>query len=115
MREARKILAESFTLTGESGPIQTEPVGGANQPGFLNAVYRIRTSLSLPGLEKALKGIETRLGRTRTGDRYAPRIIDLDVLVWNGEIVDSDVFERLFLQKLLGEIGVFVKSRPRSL
>ena len=112
MRAARKILAESFLLTGESGLLFTDPVGRAGQPRFLNAVYRIRTSLSRPELEKMLKGIESRLGRVRTGDRYAPRTIDLDLLAWNGEIVNPDVSERSFLRKLLEEIDFWVESRP---
>ncbi|MBN1892944.1 2-amino-4-hydroxy-6-hydroxymethyldihydropteridine diphosphokinase [bacterium] len=112
IREARKILTETFTLTAESGPLMTEPVGGRPQPFFMNAVYRIRTPLGRTELDRMLKRVESRMGRIRTADRYAPRIMDLDILVWNGKIVHPDVFERKFLRKLLREIGFTVDSRP---
>jgi 7,8-dihydro-6-hydroxymethylpterin-pyrophosphokinase len=44
------------------------------------------------------------MGRDRTGPKFGPRCIDLDIVVWNGEIVDEDYYTRDFLQKSVAEL-----------
>jgi 2-amino-4-hydroxy-6-hydroxymethyldihydropteridine diphosphokinase len=51
-----------------------------------------------------LKELESKLGRVNTDNRYGPRTIDLDILVWNGEVVDEEVYEREFLRKSIKEL-----------
>ena len=46
----------------------------------------------------ALRELETQVGRVRAVHRDEPRRIDLDIAVWNGEVVDPDVHERAFLR-----------------
>ena len=48
--------------------------------------------------------LESQLGRVRSADRYAPRPIDLDIIVWNDEIIDEDVHERDFLSRSIQEV-----------
>src|SRR5687767_731862 len=60
---------------------ETEPVGVADQPWFLNAVLAIETELEPGELLSALKRIETDLGRV-PGPRWGPRLIDLDILLY---------------------------------
>ena len=67
----------------------TEPVGYADQPAFLNAAVAIETELSPRNLLERLLAVERRLGRTRGGPRYGPRTIDLDLLVYGDERVEE--------------------------
>ena len=69
---------------------ETEPVGYQNQPSFLNGAALIETTLSARELLERLLGIETRLGRVRgEGPRFAPRTIDLDLLLYGAETIDE--------------------------
>jgi 2-amino-4-hydroxy-6-hydroxymethyldihydropteridine diphosphokinase len=53
-----------------------------NDPDYLNGVLEIRTTLGPQALVAVLEGVESALGRVRTGDRYAPRAMDLDLLLF---------------------------------
>jgi 2-amino-4-hydroxy-6-hydroxymethyldihydropteridine diphosphokinase len=68
---------------------ETEPVGVVDQPAFLNGAAELETTLPPRALLAALLRIEQRLGRVRDGTRWAPRTIDLDLLVYAGELVDE--------------------------
>jgi 2-amino-4-hydroxy-6-hydroxymethyldihydropteridine diphosphokinase len=68
---------------------ETDPVGYADQPRFLNGVVAVDTDLSPRALLDELLAIEQELGRVRTGPRYGPRSIDLDLLVY-GDVVLSE-------------------------
>ena len=60
---------------------ETPAVGGANdQPNYFNAAALLETNLSPQDLRRALRRIETKLGRVRTADKFAPRTVDLDVV-----------------------------------
>jgi 2-amino-4-hydroxy-6-hydroxymethyldihydropteridine diphosphokinase len=67
---------------------ETDPVGVVDQPKFLNGVVALETSLSSRELLEALLSVERELGRTR-GERWGPRTIDLDLLVYGDEVVDE--------------------------
>lgn len=61
---------------------ETEPVGEIlDQPDFINAVIRVRTSLSPEQLLEVSKAIEVEHGRAFAGPRHGPRPIDLDLLL----------------------------------
>jgi 2-amino-4-hydroxy-6-hydroxymethyldihydropteridine diphosphokinase len=79
---ALSALQETGTLLRRSSIYRTAPWGVANQPEFLNAVACVETSLSPHALLAALKGIERRLGR-EPAERWGPRTIDLDLLVYD--------------------------------
>lgn len=64
-----------------SSMYKTKPVGFLDQPDFINAVALIETALSPKILLGALLGIESVLGRRRSFT-YAPRVIDLDLLLY---------------------------------
>lgn len=61
----------------------------ADQPPFLNAVAELRTDLRPRALLGALQGIERALGRGAGGARYGPRPVDLDIVLFDGEVVDD--------------------------
>ena len=56
---------------------------------YLNAAIKIRTTLSPEDLLKVLKKIEVKLGRPIDHEKWAPRIIDLDILSWGDQTYDS--------------------------
>ena len=101
---------------------ETSPVGGPpGQPPFLNSALRITTRLPPSELLAALLTIETSLGRTR-GDRWASRIIDIDLLLFGDVLFDDPrltiphprLHERRFVLEPLSEIaGDVVHPRLR--
>jgi len=77
-------------VTAVSDIYETEPVGLTQQPKFLNANVLVETDISPMALLGACLGIEAAFGRERT-EKNAPRIIDLDLLIFEG--VKSESFE----------------------
>lgn len=65
---------------------ETEAVGGPGQRKFLNAAIELNCSLSPEELLRRLKDIELKLGRVKFREKWAPRIIDLDILLY-GDLV----------------------------
>jgi 2-amino-4-hydroxy-6-hydroxymethyldihydropteridine diphosphokinase len=69
---------------------ETEPWGYADQPHFLNAVAEVETELGPRELLDFLLDVERDLGRERgSGQRYGPRTIDLDLLLYGEEAIDE--------------------------
>lgn len=68
--------------------IETNPLGQAEQPMYINTVAELRTSLSPDDLLKTLIDIETDLGRKRQ-EKWSSRTIDLDILLYGSEVIDS--------------------------
>ncbi|AIQ10661.1 2-amino-4-hydroxy-6-hydroxymethyldihydropteridine diphosphokinase [Paenibacillus durus] len=71
-----------------SGVYETEPVGYADQPNFLNMTAAVRTSLMPEALLSVMLEIEDRLGRVRT-IRNGPRTVDLDLLWMDGKVLHT--------------------------
>jgi 2-amino-4-hydroxy-6-hydroxymethyldihydropteridine diphosphokinase len=101
---AMKIVGSEHELIVVSNLIRTTPIGIKNQPDFLNGVAKVNTEFSKIEFEKYLKRVEDKLGRDRFLPKFGPRTIDLDIVVWNGEIVDKDYYTRDFLQKLVEKV-----------
>jgi 2-amino-4-hydroxy-6-hydroxymethyldihydropteridine diphosphokinase len=78
--------AEQVEVVGVSDIRETRPLGGSNQPNYLNAVAEIKTTLTAKSLHKVTADIETSLGRSR-GEKWSPRTIDLDLLLFGDDIV----------------------------
>jgi 2-amino-4-hydroxy-6-hydroxymethyldihydropteridine diphosphokinase len=69
---------------------ETEPVGYADQPAFLNGAAALETDLSPRALLDRLLAVEQELGRVRgVGPRFGPRTIDLDLLLYGAEVLDE--------------------------
>ena len=76
-------------VTKTSSLLENPAVGGpADSPAFLNGVLEVQTSLPPRALLERLLAIETELGRRRR-QKWDPRIIDLDVLLYGDAIVDE--------------------------
>jgi 2-amino-4-hydroxy-6-hydroxymethyldihydropteridine diphosphokinase len=74
-------------VTGTSRVYETDPVGPP-QPDYLNAVVRVETTLSPKRLLEACLGVEREMGRERR-ERWGPRNIDLDLLIFGREEIDQ--------------------------
>lgn len=100
-----KLLAEDFEIVQVSKMVQTKPIGITDQADYTNGAVRIRTQLSLNELSVYLKNLEDRMGRDRNQQRFGPRNIDLDILIWNNEVIDPDYYTREFLRNSASELG----------
>jgi 2-amino-4-hydroxy-6-hydroxymethyldihydropteridine diphosphokinase len=89
-REAtiRTALAALPGVVAVSALRETEPVGVVDQPPFLNGAAALETQLSARELLDLLLAVERELGRER-GERWGPRTIDLDLLLFGGETIDE--------------------------
>ena len=99
-----ELLQQRVTVLAVSSMIQTKPIGIIEQPEFTNGAVKVATDLEKEQLISVLKAIEDELGRDRSVPKFGPRCIDLDVVVWNGEIVDDDYYTRDFLRKSVQEL-----------
>jgi 2-amino-4-hydroxy-6-hydroxymethyldihydropteridine diphosphokinase len=72
---------------------ETDPVGYEDQPRFLNGAARLETELTPHALLERLLEVERELGRDRSGPRFGPRTIDLDLLLYGDELVAEDGLE----------------------
>ena len=123
LRRALDLLAADprIDVVAVSAFRETDPVGYADQPRFVNAVAAIETELSAPELLACLLAVERRLGRVRDGRRFGPRTIDLDLLVHGDEVVaERDLtvphprlHERRFVLEPLAELdpGLVIPGR----
>jgi 2-amino-4-hydroxy-6-hydroxymethyldihydropteridine diphosphokinase len=98
------ILGSHVQIVKISTFLKTKPIGIIDQPDFTNGAVKISTTLNRTTLEVLLKSIEDQMGRDRSAPKFGPRNIDLDLAVWNGEIVDNDYYTRDFLKKSVEEI-----------
>ena len=83
------LLRESTDVIAVSSYLQTKPVGGPEQPDYLNAVAIVESELPAKDLLAVLNGIETAMGRTRE-IHWGPRVIDLDLIQFGGLLVNDE-------------------------
>jgi 2-amino-4-hydroxy-6-hydroxymethyldihydropteridine diphosphokinase len=72
---------------------ETDPVGYEDQPKFLNGAAALETELAPRALLSRLQEVEQELGRDRTGPRFGPRTIDLDLLLYGDERIHEPGLE----------------------
>ena len=112
LRAALDMIRE-FAVDVQPSPVyRTAPQGFRNQPAFYNAVCRIRTRLTPFELMERLLRVESAIGRRRTF-RNAPRMLDLDILLYNRLVLSTpplvlphpQVAARLFVLRPLSDIA----------
>ncbi len=109
---ALRELARLGRIEKASTVYVTAPVGGEGGD-FLNGAVLLDTPLLPHPLKRALRAIEQRMGRRRTGDPNAPRTIDLDLVLYDTEQIDDGevrvpdplIFKRPFLVQALAELS----------
>ncbi len=91
----------------------TDPIGPQGQPSFYNCVIEIETGLPPAKLKfGVLRNIEAGLGRGRSDDKFAPRTIDLDLILYDNLMMttkeltlpDPDILQRPYLAIALSEL-----------
>jgi 2-amino-4-hydroxy-6-hydroxymethyldihydropteridine diphosphokinase len=110
----------STRLAARSSLYRSAPVGGPEQPDFVNAVARVETALAPATLLQRLLAIEQHHGRVR-GERNGPRVLDLDLLLYADEVLDAHglqvphprMHERAFVLLPLEEVtpGLIIPGR----
>jgi 2-amino-4-hydroxy-6-hydroxymethyldihydropteridine diphosphokinase len=88
LRAALAELEPNVLLVQVSSLYETEPVGVTDQPTFLNLAAEAATDLEPLELLRWIKEVESRVGRRQTY-RWGPRVIDIDILLYEGRIVES--------------------------
>ena len=84
---ALKLLGQRMRIGKVSSIYDTEPLGNTKQPRFLNLACEVFTRLAPEGLLALAKGIEGKMGRR--GKSGEPRTIDIDILLYGDEVVDT--------------------------
>jgi 2-amino-4-hydroxy-6-hydroxymethyldihydropteridine diphosphokinase len=90
LRKVREFISERIKIDKVSSVYETEPVSEIKQPKFLNMVVKTHTSLSPLGLLITLKSIELKMGRIPDPRPNAPRIIDIDILMFGDKNIAGD-------------------------
>ncbi len=107
-------LTQFGRILAVSSVWESPPEGFADQPDYLNAAVLLETPLSARKLrETAIAAVETALGRVRMDNKNAPRTIDIDIMLFNHDILrvgqrripDPEVVERPFVAIPLAEIA----------
>ena len=128
LSRALKLLGERLKIEKVSSIYETEPVGYADQPKFLNAVCSVKTNIGPLQLLSLVKGIEANMGR-EAGFRNGPRSIDIDIILYSDmSMIDPELTiphprmnERAFVLIPLMEIAPadlihpFTRERLRDL
>jgi 2-amino-4-hydroxy-6-hydroxymethyldihydropteridine diphosphokinase len=112
LRAVELLRSRGILVTKESALYETEPWGLKDQPGFINMAVAAETDLTPHDLLNSLKEIERKMGRDE-GVRWGPRLIDLDILLYDDLILTTDTLtvphphlhEREFALKPLAEIA----------
>jgi 2-amino-4-hydroxy-6-hydroxymethyldihydropteridine diphosphokinase len=104
--------AEEVEVTRVSTFYRNPPLGPEDQPWYVNAAARVRTRLGPEELLRLMQQVETALGRVRA-ERWGPRRLDLDLLLYNGEVIlapdlvvpHPEMHRRAFVLAPLAEIA----------
>jgi 2-amino-4-hydroxy-6-hydroxymethyldihydropteridine diphosphokinase len=115
IRRALELLGaeDGIEVTAVSTLVETDPVGYEDQPRFLNGAAALHTEISPRKLLERMFAVERQLGRVRTGPRFGPRTIDLDLLLYGQESIDEAglrvphprLAERRFVLEPLAELN----------
>ena len=87
LEKARKLISgQCGIISRVSSLYETAPWGKTDQPAFLNQALLLQTEFDAPRLLRELLNVENSMGRIRH-EKYGPRIIDIDILFFNDEII----------------------------
>ena len=82
-------IPESHILTFSSF-YRTPPLGPQDQPDYLNAAVALETSLAPEELLNHTQRIELQQGRVRKAERWGPRTLDLDIMLFGNEVINTE-------------------------
>jgi GTP cyclohydrolase IV len=105
-------LRRHAEIVAVSGFYESEAAGGAEGPAYLNVAAALRTNLDAEGFERYARAVELAVGRARGTRKLAPRPIDLDLLVFDGRVVQPQLEARAYNAAPLAEIAPHLVSAP---
>ncbi|MCF7885489.1 MAG: 2-amino-4-hydroxy-6-hydroxymethyldihydropteridine diphosphokinase [Candidatus Marinimicrobia bacterium] len=113
MQAVKKLSQKIGALLDYSSIYETEPLYFQEQPDFLNLVVMMKTKLSPLELLDSCQKIEKEMGRKRGPEKNRPRLIDIDILYFNAQVVNENrlqiphpkIKERKFVLKPLSEMA----------
>jgi len=104
IRNALDFLGRCTRVMRHSTIWETEAVGSSG-PNFLNVAVEIATDLEIPAIKSELvQPIESQLGRVRTADKNAPRTIDVDLVIFNKQVLDKSLWVKAFMALPIAEL-----------
>ncbi len=104
IRQGALLLTQLIKIK-QASSIWITPAIGTHGPDFYNAAVLGETNLSADGLKNTiLRPLEVKLGRIRTIDKYAPRSMDLDVIILNDNILESRLWDTAFIMLPVAEL-----------
>ncbi len=127
LRDPEARVAEALAALRRLGPLlasslyRTEPMGGTDQPWYVNAAALLETELGPEALLGELRAIERAAGRPAERARWSPRVLDLDLLLYDERVLETPelslphpgLAHRRFVLAPLSEIAPEVRD-PRS-
>ena len=127
VEQVRSAVRELGQLSGvrlcaSSGLYRSPPMGGLDQPDYVNAVVQVETDLGPEQLFHELQEIEHQHGRMREHEHWASRTLDLDLLLWGQECLDNEILtlphpglhERAFVLAPLRELNADLEVPGRG-
>lgn len=107
------IREERLNILAQSNIYETQAWGAERTPDYLNQCIKVSTELDAHSLMKLLLGIEQKLGRVRNENKNQSRTVDIDMLLFNGDVIKTELLEvphprmhlRQFVLKPLNEIA----------
>jgi len=110
LRLALKRLQEWVVIQRTSSVWETAAVG-SDGPDFLNVALLVSTPLDAADLKfQVLRPLEASMGRVRSADKNAPRPIDLDIILFDGETVDGQLWKHAFRAVPVAELVPDLRS-----
>ncbi len=112
-RTKELIKEERLNILAQSNIYETQAWGAENSPDYLNQCIKVSAELDAQSLMDLLLGIEKKLGRVRNENKNESRTVDIDMLLFNGDIIKTELLEvphprlhlRQFVLKPLNEIA----------
>lgn len=104
LEKAIEELSKNAKLVSVSSFWSGPPIG-IDGPDFVNGAVHVQTGLSLHSFKRdVLRKIEGKMGRERSANKYAPRPIDIDILLYNKLEIDIDLWRYAYLAVPMAEI-----------
>lgn len=102
--QAVALLRQAATVTGISTCWESAAFESSG-PNFINLAVNLQTPLDAAHLKtEVIASIERALGRVRLPDKNAPRTIDIDIIVFDGQVVEPALWQRAYLALTVGEL-----------
>ena len=108
-------MLESIKAIGSISTAWYTPPVGTSGPNFVNAALLTYTDLTPENFKnEIIRPIEAQLGRIRSQNKNAPRTIDIDVLIWDQQILEPLIWEEAYLAVPVAELLPDLKSQDNE-